>query len=74
MEESDEDIHEIIIGHRRYMATKVGDVEVTVRIPLHIFEKKDPKALEEFAEELVHKVRAEKRRQGLREKPTHSQI
>lgn len=58
-------IHELIIGHRRYFAAKVGDVEVSVRIPLQVFGTHDENMLAPYAEDLARKVLAEKRRQGM---------
>lgn len=55
-------IYEVSIGHRRYFATTVDGVEVSVRVPLHVFESHNPKAYEEYAEELAKKVQAEQRK------------
>lgn len=57
-------IYEVTIGNRRYFAVMVGDIEVTVRIPLHVFNSKKPHLLEPYADELIKVVAAEKRRQG----------
>ncbi len=57
------EVYEVIIGNRRYFATKVGNTEVTVRIPLELFNDRKPHMLEEYADELVKKVQAERRRQ-----------
>ncbi len=60
----DNEVYEVIIAHRRYFCVMVGDVEVSVRVPLHVFESKNPVLLEEFADALLHKVMVEKKKQS----------
>jgi len=59
-----DDIYEVIIGNRRYFAVMVNGVEVSVRVPLHIWGDRDPKKLESYADELILKVLAERRKQS----------
>lgn len=61
-------IYPVIMEHRRYFCTMVGDVEVSIRVPLHVWESKNYDAYTEYAESLAQKVVAEKRRQLVIEK------
>lgn len=65
MERPDEnEVYEVIIAHRRYFCVMVGDVEVSVRVPLDVFNSKKPERLEEYADALLRKVIIEKRKQS----------
>ena len=65
MERPDEnEVYEVIIQHRRYFCVMVGDVEVSVRVPLDVFNSKNPVLLEEYADKLLGKVLLEKRKQS----------
>ena len=65
MERPDEnEVYEVIIQNRRYFCVMVGDVEVSVRVPLDVFNAKNPERLEEYADALLHKVVIEKRKQS----------
>lgn len=59
-----DDVYEVIIGNRRYFATMVNGVEVSVRVPLHIWNEANPQKLEAYADELLLGVLAERRKQS----------
>lgn len=57
--------YEVILGNRRYMCTKVGDTEVSVRIPLHVWDAPTEPKIAEYTDELIRRAVAEARRQNM---------
>lgn len=51
-----DDIYEVILGNRRYFALKYKGEEISVRVPLDVFNSGNKVLLGEYAELLLRKI------------------